>query len=326
MRLLYVGIALTLATAGFADMITLKNGRVINGTYLGGSPREIRVDMGDRIETLDVSSVARIEFGGGASTAQNDSRRPTLHRAPGSDSTADDRPTLRRADSAGSSDDRPSIRRPESSDSSDDRPVLRRADNSGGSVILRPDNTDTGASARPVPPPAPSRAPVELPAGTNLVVRMIDGVDSETARVGQTFNAAIDTAVTAPSGETVIPRGADVVVKLVDAKESGKLTGRAELTLNLVSVKVDGRTVDINTQTVSRESSSRGERTAKVAGAGAVAGAVLGGILGGGKGAVGGAAAGGAAGAGVEAVTKGQQVKVPSETRLTFVLDTALTI
>jgi hypothetical protein len=319
--------ALALATAGFADTITLKNGRVINGTYLGGSPREIRVDMGDRIETVDVSSVARIEFGGGAATAQNDGRRPTLHRAPGSENTSDDRPTLRRADSASSSDDRPTIRRADSSDSADsDRPVLRRADNSGGSVILRPDNQDTGASTRPVAPVTPSHTPVELPAGTNLMVRMIDGVDSETAHVGQTFNAALDAAVVAPSGETVIPRGADVLIKLVDAKESGKLTGRAELTLNLVSVKVDGRMVDINTQTVSRESGSRGEKTAKVAGGAAVAGAVLGGILGGGKGAVGGAAAGGAAGAGVEAITKGQQVKVPSETRLTFVLDTAVTI
>ena len=31
------------------------------------------------------------------------------------------------------------------------------------------------------------------------------------------------------------------MLKLVDAKESGKLTGRAELTLDLVSVTVNGR-------------------------------------------------------------------------------------
>jgi uncharacterized protein YcfJ len=55
-------------------------------------------------------------------------------------------------------------------------------------------------------------------------------------------------------------------------------------------------------------------------------GAIIGGIAGGGKGAVIGAGAGGAAGAGVEEVTKGQRVKVPSETRLTFVLDTAIRI
>src|SRR5205823_4166123 len=112
------------------------------------------------------------------------------------------------------------------------------------------------------------------------------------------------------------------VVKLVDSKESGKLTGRSELTLDLVSVKVDGRMVDINTQTVSRESSSRGERTAKVAGGTAAVGAIIGAIAGGGKGAAVGAAAGGAAGAGAEVVTKGKRVKMQSELRLTFVLET----
>ena len=117
-----------------------------------------------------------------------------------------------------------------------------------------------------------------------------------------------------------------MVVKLVDSKESGKLTGRAELTLDLMSVKVDGRMVDINTQSVSRESDSRGQRTAKVAGGAAAVGAIIGAIAGGGKGAVIGAGAGGAAGAGAEEVTKGQRVKVPSETRLTFVLDTPIRI
>ncbi len=321
MRLMYLGLALTVATGCFADTVYLKSGQVINGTYMGGSAREIRIARGDRVETVDVSNVERIEFNGmsgsgGGGRMQSDNGRPTLRRAPGSDSSSDDRPTLRRADGVSSSDN-----------SDPDRPVLRRSDNGGGAVaIMRPDNPDTGASARPAPAPGPERTPVELPAGTNIVIRMIDGVDSETAHVGQTFRAAVDSGVTAPNGDTVIVRGSDVVVKLVDAKESGKLTGKAELTLMLVSVKVGDRNVDLNTQTISRESGSRGEKTAKVAGAGAVAGAVLGGILGGGKGAVGGAAAGGAAGAGVEAMSKGQQVKVPSETRLTFVLDTAVTI
>ena len=74
-------------------------------------------------------------------------------------------------------------------------------------------------------------------------------------------------------------------MKLVDEKDSGKLTGRAELTLDLQSVKVNGRMVDINTQTVSRESDSRGARTAKVAGGTAAVGAIIGAIAGGGKGA-----------------------------------------
>ncbi|HEY2017622.1 MAG TPA: hypothetical protein VGH38_29150 [Bryobacteraceae bacterium] len=284
----------------------MKSGRVINGTYLGGTARTVKVEVNDRIETLDISDVARIEFRGPASAVQNDDNRPVLRRNPSSDS--DDRPTLRRSDST---------------DDSGDRPVLRRSDgSSSGSSgpILRPDPTPAPASN-----PAP-RATVELPAGTNIVVRMIDGVDSENAKVGQTFSASIDEQVMGPNGDVAIPRGADAVVKLVDAKESGKLTGRAELTLDLMSVKVDGRAVDINTQTVSRESSSRGERTAKVAGGTAAVGAIIGAIAGGGKGAVIGGAAGGAAGAGAEVATKGQRVKIPSETRLTFVLDSPLRI
>ena len=276
MRLIHLAIALALATAGFADTVTLKSGRVIHGTYLGGTARQLRVDTGDRVENLDVGDVVRIEFGDFAPAPVRDS-------------------------------------------SSEERPRLRRVQPDSQPTILRPDNDQPPAQA------AARRESVELPAGTNLVVRMIDGVDSETNRVGQTFAASMDEPVIL-NGETVIPRGADVVVKLVDAKESGKLAGRAELTLDLMSVKVDGRMVDINTQSVSRESDSRGQRTAKVAGGGAVLGAIIGGIAGGGKGAVIGAGAGGAAGVGAEEITKGQRVKVPSETRLTFVLDTSIRI
>jgi hypothetical protein len=166
---------------------------------------------------------------------------------------------------------------------------------------------------------------VELPAGTNLVIRMIDGVDSDVNRVGQTFTASIDEPVVL-NGETVVPRGADAVVKLVDSKDSGTFTGRSALTLDLMSVKVDGKLVDLNTQTVSQESDSRGERTAKVAGGTAAVGAIIGAIAGGGKGAAIGAAAGGAAGAGSQVITKGQRVKIPSETRLTFALETPVKI
>ena len=69
--------------------------------------------------------------------------------------------------------------------------------------------------------------------------------------------------------------------------------------------------VDVNTQTVSRESDSRGEKTAKVAGGTAAVGAIIGAIAGGGKGAAVGAAAGGAAGAGTQVITKGQRVRFP---------------
>ena len=268
MRLIYAGIALTFASLGFADTITLKSGNVVNGTYLGGTARQVRVDVGDSIQTLDVTDISRIEFG-----AYTPPPPPPPPAPP------------------------------------------RRESN-----VMRPD------APPPPPPPGPAQAAMNgftLPAGTNFVIRMIEGVDSERARVGQTFAASLDQPVMV-NGDTAIPRGADVTVKLVDAKESGKLTGRAELALALQSVRVNGQMVDINSQTVTQESSSRGERTAKVAGGTAAVGAIIGAIAGGGKGAAIGAGAGAAAGAGSQVITNGQRVRIPSETRLTFILDNAV--
>jgi hypothetical protein len=346
MRLLPLGISLILATACFADIITLKSGRIINGTYLGGTSREVKVQIGDNVETLDLSQVVRIEFGNGDSAPAPNPDRPVLRRAgdsssaPRSSSSDSGRPTLVRGDQSSSNypppnssssdsgrptlmrgDQAPSNNPPASSDSSDDsRPSLRRGD---PAPILRPDNSASSSStASSVAAPA---APVELAAGANFVVRMIDAVDSQKASSGQSFAATMAEPIVV-NGQTVVPRGADVVVKLVEAKQSGTFTGKTELTLSLASVKVNGRSVDINTQNITRESESRGAKTATTAGGGAVVGAVIGAIAGGGKGAAVGAAAGGAAGAGVQVVTKGERIKIPSETRLTFVLDAPVTI
>jgi hypothetical protein len=273
MRLIFAVTALFFVALGFADTITMRDGTVIRGTYLGGSARTVRVEVGDRIQTVDVSDITRIDFGGPVPQAAAPAPAP------------------------------PSI-----------------YPNSGN--VLRPSD--------PPPPPPPAAPRMQqsasngmLPAGTNLVIRMIDAVDSERARVGQTFQASLDEPVMS-EGEVLIPRGVDVIVKLVDSKESGKLTGKAELALDLQSIRINGNMVDLNTQTVTQESSSRTARTAKVAGGTAAVGAIIGAIAGGGKGAAIGAGAGAAAGAGTQIITSGQRVRIPSETRLTFVLDNAV--
>ena len=71
---------------------------------------------------------------------------------------------------------------------------------------------------------------------------------------------------------------------------------------------------------------SRGTRTAETVGGGAVLGALIGGILGRGKGAAIGSAVGAGTGTAVQVSTKGQQVKVPAETKLDFTLKDPLTI
>src|SRR5437899_7499490 len=153
MRLLSLGLLLLSAFACFADTVTMKDGRVVRGTYLGGSARQVRMEVGDQIQSLDVTDIDRIEFGG-----------------------APPPPPPPQAES---------------------RPVLRRDDN-----VMRPDGA-------PIPAQQMA-ASADLPAGTNLVVRLIDAVDSETANPGQTFAASLDQPVLV-NGQTVIPRGANVV-------------------------------------------------------------------------------------------------------------------
>jgi hypothetical protein len=190
---------------------------------------------------------------------------------------------------------------------------------------------DVRQPAPPPPPPATAAtvnngAPAanggtELLAGTPIVVRMIDPIDSEKDPIGKIFRASLDEPIMDRLGNTLIPRGADVAVRLIDDKEAGKLAGRTVLTLNLATVAVNGRPVDINTRNITEQSASQTQKSAKTIGGTAVVGAVIGAVAGGGKGAAIGSVAGAGVGTVVELSTKGPKVHIPSETRLTFKLE-----
>ncbi len=162
----------------------------------------------------------------------------------------------------------------------------------------------------------------ELPSGTEITVRLIDSIDSERNNEGDRFKASLEDPLTI-GGQEVAPKGADAQVRLTREKESGKLTGKAELTLELVSVTIGGKDVPVSTSSVTEASGSRGARTAKSAAAVGALGAVIGAIAGGGRGAAIGAGAGAATGAGAQVLLKGQRVRIASETLLTFVTSSA---
>ena len=163
----------------------------------------------------------------------------------------------------------------------------------------------------------------ELARGSSISVRLIDSVDSERNKEGDEFRASLEDPITV-GNDVVVPKGADAKLRLVAEKESGKLTGKAELTVQLVSFVANGKTVMVNTSSVSEYSGSRGARTAKSAAAVGAIGAVIGAITGGGKGAAIGAGAGAAAGAGAQVFMKGQRVRIPSETLLTFTTESTV--
>jgi hypothetical protein len=262
------------AIAG-ADTVTLKDGRVMNGTYLGGTAREIRLDMGDHVEAIAVDRVSTLQFDNPAPSGSA--------RSQGGASTNYDR----------FNGPPPPPPQPYPPANNNDAPLP--------------------------PPPAATNAGLIIPQGTPLTVRMIDSVDSQTNRLGDQFRASIEDPVMI-NGQTVIPRGSDVSVRLVDDKQSGKISGKTVLTLAITSVNINGRMMDVTTGDVQQASGSRGARSAKVIGGATALGAIIGAAAGGGKGAAIGAGSGAAIGTGAEVATKGQRVKIPSESRLTFTL------
>ena len=163
----------------------------------------------------------------------------------------------------------------------------------------------------------------ELPSGSEITIRLIDPIDSEKNDEGDEFRASLDDPINL--GDIVIaPKGADARVRLVTERDSGKLTGKTELSIQLLSFTLDGKTVPVYTTSVTEGSGSRGARTAKSAAAVGAIGAIIGAISGGGKGAAIGASAGAAVGAGSQVFMKGQRVRIPAETVLTFITQEAV--
>lgn len=240
-----------------ADVLTLRTGETITGTYLGGTSRQVRMDLNGDSRTYDIAQVQSLIF--------TDQSYPPV-------------------------------------------PQPRTE------AYPPPDRQ------RDYPPVAYGP---EIPASTEVRVRMIESVDSERANLGQTFRASLDEPIYV-NGQEVIPRGVDVLTKLVEDRQSGKIQGRTVLTLALSTITFNGRTYDVTSSEVRTESSSRGQRSGEVIGGTAVLGAIIGGIAGGGKGAAIGAASGAAVGTGAEVLTNGQRVRIPSETRLSFRLQIPL--
>src|SRR5215469_6528778 len=177
------------------------------------------------------------------------------------------------------------------------------------------------APVAPPPPPPPQK--VTIPQGTALVVRLIEPIDSEKNQVSDIFHATLNNPITI-NGETVVPSGSNVRGYLVDVENAGRFAGQSRVILQLDSINSGGQTYNIQTDQYKMQGSSHGKNTAEKIGVGAGIGALIG-ALGGGKGAAIGAA-GGVIGGGVQAATKGEQIKLPSETVLNFTLQAPVTV
>ncbi|MGZ4827991.1 MAG: BON domain-containing protein [Terriglobales bacterium] len=203
-------------------------------------------------------------------------------------------------------------------------PRTTRSDNrlSASPALAPPQNMAAAPAATPAP--APPRV-VTVPEGTTVAIRLIDPIDTERNKVGDTFRATLSQPVML-GDEVVIPADADVEGQIVESRSAGHFQGQSQIALTLARLRMHGKTYVLRTNQYEKLGTSRGKRTAATVGGGAGLGAVIGGIAGGGKGAAIGAVVGAGAGTGVQAATKGQQIKLPAETVLNFRLEAPLNV
>ena len=157
-------------------------------------------------------------------------------------------------------------------------------------------------------------------------MRTTTTLSTKTHEPGQTFAASLEEPLI-HSGRVIAPKGAEVEGRIVEADKGGRVKGRAELAVQLTSLRTaDGHAVHIATNTVTQEAhGTKGKDAAKI-GIGSGVGAAIGAIAGGGKGAAIGAAAGAGAGTGVVLATRGDPAVIPAETVLQFELHSPVTV
>jgi hypothetical protein len=170
--------------------------------------------------------------------------------------------------------------------------------------------------------PAADESSLELPAGTELDVRLQNGLSSKTAQPEDRFDAT--TMVDLRQGDQVlVPAGSTMRGIVRSVSKAGRLDRKGSLTVTFDQLTIHGRTYPLHA-TVTQAIESEGVRgeVAKI-GTGAGVGAIIGGIIGGAKGALAGILIGGG---GVVAATEGKDVDLPPGSVLRVRIDSPLAV
>lgn len=186
---------------------------------------------------------------------------------------------------------------------------------------------DASAAEKAAADKAPASDPakfqeVTIPVGTVLTVRLSTAIASDTSKVEDAVRGTLTKPLTV-SGTTAVPAGAEILGSVLDAKQSGRVKGRASIAFRFSRLMVGTEAHQIRTAQIAREAAAdrKGDVTKGAIGGGV--GAVIGGLVGGGKGAAIGAGVGGT---GAVLATRGKEVRLPAGTVITTRLQQALVV
>jgi hypothetical protein len=173
--------------------------------------------------------------------------------------------------------------------------------------------------APPEIPKAPEPQYATVPQGTSLFVRLQQPLDSGINKAGDSFRVTLDRNIEV-DGLVVAPRGSVLEGKLVKIERSGRVQGKASMTMQLDQLIIGNQPYSVQTESLYMEAQSSKKKDATKVGIGAGLGAIIGAIAGGGKGAAIGSAVGAGAGGATVIATRGDELHFDSEHKLSFVL------
>lgn len=196
--------------------------------------------------------------------------------------------------------------------------------NTGDSIEAFPESEVVGiflsegvATAEAAPAPAAAPTTITVPAGTRLVIRTSDTVDTRRHQAGHRFRGQLESALVI-DGVTAARRGTMVHGRITQASQANRAVGSSSMAMEFTDIMIDDQLFEMRTSGLKAQGANEAGRTAgRTARA-----AVIGGLANGSKG----ARTGAAIGAGASLLTQGSSINVPAGTILETRLDVPLTL
>lgn len=155
-----------------------------------------------------------------------------------------------------------------------------------------------------------------------MSVTVLSTLASNTSKLEDPVKGALAKPIVI-GGRTVAPTGSALSGSVIEAKESGRVKGKATVAFRFERLVAHGETIRIQTARVTREAETNKKDDVKKGALGGGAGAIVGGVIGGGKGAAIGAVAGGA---GAVMGTKGNEIQVEPGTVVNVLVQEPFTV
>jgi hypothetical protein len=184
------------------------------------------------------------------------------------------------------------------------------------------------APAGPVPGGAAVIRPadVNIPAGSELAIRINENISVKHTEPGTPFDGEVVEPWVDANGRVILPKGTPVGGIVDESHRRGHFKGRSVLELRLTSLTLNGQQYPLNTRDLRESKKGKGKRSAAFIGGGSGLGMLIGGIASGGTGLLIGGLAGGGAGTAAAGLTGNRDLDIPAESIVHFRLADDLTL